>query len=145
MLGNNKCAQAGGIPNIKNLTRVFGLSELDQVLMSTFKGIGAAQDAVRMQRVVSFYEKLPRGAAPPVQPRGLLQRYQARYFGDKPSAARKTDFHVAFTSLDGTSTNVRLLQLLPMPLAVYYSWATASITTSISVRVLPVAGKHAFH
>lgn len=52
------------------------------------KGIGAAQDAVRMQRVVSFYEKLPRGAAPAVQPKGLLQRYQARYFGKNPSAMR---------------------------------------------------------
>jgi len=52
------------------------------------QGIGAAQDAVRMQNVVKFYEKLPRGPAPAPQPRGLLQRYQARYFGDKPSGAR---------------------------------------------------------
>ncbi|KAL1303504.1 hypothetical protein AAFC00_006880 [Neodothiora populina] len=49
-------------------------------------GLGAAQDAVRMQRVVSFYERLPRGPAPDVKPRGLLQRYQARYFGKNPSA-----------------------------------------------------------
>ncbi|KAJ9627695.1 ATP synthase f chain, mitochondrial precursor [Taxawa tesnikishii (nom. ined.)] len=49
-------------------------------------GIGAAQDAVRMQRVVSFYEKLPRGPAPEVKPRGFLQRYQARYMGKNPSA-----------------------------------------------------------
>ena len=52
------------------------------------KAIGAAQDAVRMQKVVSFYERLPRGAAPDVKPSGLLQRYQARYFGKKPSAMR---------------------------------------------------------
>jgi len=52
------------------------------------KGIGAAQDAIRMQKVVSFYERLPRGPAPEVQPKGLLQRYQARYFGKNPSAMR---------------------------------------------------------
>ncbi|KAF2152549.1 mitochondrial F1F0 ATP synthase-like protein subunit F [Myriangium duriaei CBS 260.36] len=48
-------------------------------------GIGAARDAARMQRIVSFYEKLPRGKAPEVKPRGLLERYQARYFGKNPS------------------------------------------------------------
>lgn len=53
------------------------------------QGIGAAQDAVRMQRVVSFYEKLPRGAAPEPKPRGLWERYQAKYFGKNPSAMRK--------------------------------------------------------
>ncbi len=41
-----------------------------------------------MQRVVSFYEKLPRGPAPEIKPTGLLGRYQARYFGKNPSAAR---------------------------------------------------------
>ena len=38
-----------------------------------------------MQRVVSFYEKLPRGPAPEVKPHGLFERYQARYFGKNPS------------------------------------------------------------
>lgn len=42
-----------------------------------------------MQRVVSFYEKLPRGQAPEPSGKGLLARYQARYFGKNPSAARK--------------------------------------------------------
>lgn len=41
-----------------------------------------------MQRVVSFYEKLPRGAAPEAKAKGLLGRYQARYFGKKASATR---------------------------------------------------------
>jgi F-type H+-transporting ATPase subunit f len=41
-----------------------------------------------MQRVVSFYEKLPRGAAPEVKPKGLMGRYRARYFGKNASAAR---------------------------------------------------------
>ena len=52
------------------------------------QGIGAAQDAARMQRVVSFYEALPRGPAPETKARGLFARYQARYFGKNPSAAR---------------------------------------------------------
>ncbi len=43
---------------------------------------------MRMQRVVSFYEKLPRGAAPEAKAKGLLGRYQARYFGKKASATR---------------------------------------------------------
>ncbi len=42
-----------------------------------------------MQRVVRFYERLPRGPAPEVRAKGLLARYQARYFGKNPSAARK--------------------------------------------------------
>lgn len=41
-----------------------------------------------MQRVVSFYEKLPRGAAPEVKAKGLMGRYQAKYFGKEPSAMR---------------------------------------------------------
>jgi len=57
--------------------------------LTSIKGIGATPDAARMQRVVSFYEKLPRGAAPEVKPSGLLGRYQARYFGKNASAARR--------------------------------------------------------
>jgi len=54
------------------------------------KAIGAAQDAARMERVVNFYARLPRGAAPEVKPTGLVGRYQARYFsGKNASAARK--------------------------------------------------------
>ncbi|KAK6593083.1 hypothetical protein H4I96_07257 [Botrytis cinerea] len=49
-------------------------------------GLGAAKDAARMQRVVSFYEKLPRGPAPEIKAKGLLGRYQAKYFGKNPSA-----------------------------------------------------------
>jgi F-type H+-transporting ATPase subunit f len=39
-----------------------------------------------MAKVVNFYERLPRGPAPEPKPKGLLQRYQHRYFGNKPSA-----------------------------------------------------------
>lgn len=52
------------------------------------QAIGAAPDAVRMQRVVNFYEKLPRGAAPEVKATGILGRYQAKHFGKNPSAKR---------------------------------------------------------
>ncbi|KAI9679282.1 MAG: hypothetical protein M1817_005302 [Caeruleum heppii] len=62
------------------------LSTLIPPKVASPSGIGEAQDAARMQRVVSFYEKLPRGPAPEVKPSGLLGRYQARYFGKKPSA-----------------------------------------------------------
>ncbi|EAW18276.1 F1F0 ATP synthase subunit f [Aspergillus fischeri NRRL 181] len=51
------------------------------------KAIGAAKDAARMERVVNFYARLPRGSAPEVKPTGLIGRYQARYFGKNPSAA----------------------------------------------------------
>ncbi|OJD40480.1 mitochondrial f1f0 atp synthase subunit f [Diplodia corticola] len=62
-----------------------GLSTLIPPKIASPNAIGGAQDAVRMQRVVSFYEKLPRGPAPAPQPKGLLERYQARYFGKNPS------------------------------------------------------------
>lgn len=41
-----------------------------------------------MQRVVSFYEKLPRGPAPAVQAKGFFGKYQAKHFGKNPSAKR---------------------------------------------------------
>jgi hypothetical protein len=41
-----------------------------------------------MQRVVSFYEKLPRGSAPEVKAKGLIGRYQAKHFGKNASATR---------------------------------------------------------
>lgn len=56
--------------------------------LSIKQAIGAAPDAVRMQRVVSFYEKLPRGAAPEVKAKGILGRYQAKHFGKNPTAKR---------------------------------------------------------
>ncbi|MCJ1366141.1 hypothetical protein MMC16_005266 [Acarospora aff. strigata] len=63
-----------------------GLSTLIPPKVASPTGIGAARDAARMQRVVSFYEKLPRGPAPDVKGKGLLGRYQARYFGKNASA-----------------------------------------------------------
>lgn len=53
------------------------------------QAIGAAKDAARMDRVVNFYARLPRGPAPAPKPTGLLERYGERYFGKNPSAARE--------------------------------------------------------
>jgi F-type H+-transporting ATPase subunit f len=45
-----------------------------------------------MKRVVSFYEKLPRGAAPKAEAKGLLGRYQAKHFGGDNASAKRTFF-----------------------------------------------------
>jgi F-type H+-transporting ATPase subunit f len=45
-----------------------------------------------MQRVVNFYEKLPRGPAPEIKATGLLGRYQAKHFGKNPSGKRMWSF-----------------------------------------------------
>ncbi|KAF5127918.1 ATP synthase subunit f, mitochondrial [Metarhizium anisopliae] len=59
--------------------------ERSKLMLEFFQAIGGAPDALRMQRVVSFYEKLPRGAVPEAKAKGLLGRYQAKYFGKKTS------------------------------------------------------------
>lgn len=69
--------------------RRYNFARAQQVLIIKQQAIGAAKDAARMDRVVNFYAKLPRGSAPEVKPTGLIGRYQARYFGKNPSAARK--------------------------------------------------------
>ncbi|KAK7538139.1 mitochondrial F1-F0 ATP synthase subunit F of fungi-domain-containing protein [Phyllosticta citribraziliensis] len=63
-----------------------GLSTLIPPKIASPNAIGGAQDAARMSRVVSFYEKLPRGPAPAPQPKGLIERYQAKHFGKNPTA-----------------------------------------------------------
>jgi len=61
---------------------------IDQRQLTLSKAIGSSPNAVRMQKVVSFYEKLPRGAAPEVQAKGLLGRYQKKYMGKNASGRR---------------------------------------------------------
>jgi F-type H+-transporting ATPase subunit f len=46
-----------------------------------------------MARVVNFYEKLPRGAAPAPKARGPLQWYQHRYMVGKNASAMRTLYH----------------------------------------------------
>ncbi|KAK3906015.1 hypothetical protein C8A05DRAFT_30172 [Staphylotrichum tortipilum] len=62
------------------------LSTLIPPKVASPKAIGAAPDALRMQRVVNFYEKLPRGPVPEVKATGILGRYQAKHFGKNASA-----------------------------------------------------------
>lgn len=52
------------------------------------QAIGADPNGIAMKRVVSFYEKLPRGPAPEVKATGILGRYQAKHFGKNASAKR---------------------------------------------------------
>lgn len=98
------------------------------------KAIGAAQDAVRMERVVNFYARLPRGAAPEVKPSGPVERYQARYFsGKNASAARKS----SLPRLTGWwSWYIWPGQPFSTLLLVSWSWVTAWSTTSTSVCLL---------
>ncbi|KAI2472436.1 mitochondrial F1F0 ATP synthase subunit F Atp17 [Annulohypoxylon bovei var. microspora] len=62
------------------------LSTLIPPKVASPSAIGSAPDAVRMKRVVSFYEKLPRGPAPEIKGTGLLGRYQAKHFGKNATA-----------------------------------------------------------
>jgi len=49
--------------------------------------LGIPKDAARMSRVVDFYKRIPKGPASFPKPRGLVDRYKARYFdGDNASA-----------------------------------------------------------
>ncbi|KAI4151337.1 MAG: hypothetical protein LQ340_003560 [Diploschistes diacapsis] len=68
------------------------------------ESIGAAPNAGRMQRVVKFYEGLPRGPAPEPKPRGPLEWYQAKYFGKNPSAAPIVHV-IAFFTIIGYAQN----------------------------------------
>nr|POE51790.1 atp synthase subunit f, mitochondrial [Quercus suber] len=55
--------------------------------------IGGAADAARMQKVVSFYEKLPRGPAPAPKASGLLSWYSLKYMTGRNASAAPI-FHV---------------------------------------------------
>ncbi|KAI0592805.1 mitochondrial F1-F0 ATP synthase subunit F of fungi-domain-containing protein [Biscogniauxia sp. FL1348] len=62
-----------------------GLSTLIPPKVASPNAIGTAPDALRMKRVVNFYEKLPRGPAPEYEATGILGRYQAKHFGKNPT------------------------------------------------------------
>jgi F-type H+-transporting ATPase subunit f len=63
--------------------------ENENLTLTAAQAIGSSPNAVRMQKVVNFYEKLPRGPAPEPEAKGLLGRYQRRYMGKNPSGRRK--------------------------------------------------------
>ncbi|KAL8961784.1 MAG: hypothetical protein Q9193_001713 [Seirophora villosa] len=58
-----------------------GLSTLIPPKIASPSGIGMAKEAARIERLTSFYGKIPQGPAPKVKPRGLFEWYQERYFG----------------------------------------------------------------
>ena len=93
--------------------RIYRATLMGAGLTVASQAIGGAPDALRMQRVFSFYEKLPRGAAPEIKSRGLLGWYQAKYFGKNASAKR--------TCLPGLPrfqdefTNCRMISHRPRP------------------------------
>ena len=93
-----------------------------------------------MDRVVNFYARLPRGAAPETKATGLLGRYQARYFsGKNASAARELPSPLDIVlSLEIIVRRMLILreQLLPTPLVVSCSLVMAWNTTSTSVSRL---------
>ena len=47
-----------------------------------------------MARIAKFYERLPKGSAPERKSSGLLGRYQDKYFGKEPSAARECQSYI---------------------------------------------------
>ncbi|KAL9052953.1 MAG: hypothetical protein Q9162_005070 [Coniocarpon cinnabarinum] len=65
-----------------------GISSLVPPKVASPSGIGASGDAKRMQRLVQFYERLPRGPAPEPSGSGPIAWYRKRYFGKNASAAR---------------------------------------------------------
>ncbi len=65
---------------------------IQNCILRDLQGLSAAKDAVRMARIAKFYERLPKGSAPERKSSGLLGRYQDKYFGKEPSAAREYQF-----------------------------------------------------
>lgn len=63
-------------------------NDSQKLTMPLVQAIGGAPNALRIQRLVGFYEKLPRGPAPEIKGKGPLGRYQAKYFGKNSSVQR---------------------------------------------------------
>ncbi|KAJ0302596.1 hypothetical protein COL5a_001538 [Colletotrichum fioriniae] len=88
--------------------RFFSLRPADdrQVDLNDFTdALGADPNAVRMQRVVNFYEKLPRGAAPEAKPTGILGRYAAKHFSGKNASAKPIIHALGFLLVIGYAQN----------------------------------------
>ncbi|KAL7629730.1 ATP synthase f chain, mitochondrial precursor [Parahypoxylon ruwenzoriense] len=62
------------------------LSTLIPPKVASPNAVAGAREAVRLKRVINFYEKIPRGPAPEIKPTGFLGKYQAKHFGKNPSA-----------------------------------------------------------
>ncbi|KIV99580.1 uncharacterized protein PV09_08757 [Verruconis gallopava] len=81
------------------------LSTLIPPKIASPSGIGAASDAVRMQKVVSFYEKLPRGPAPAEKSTGLFSWYKNKYFKRGNESAAPLAHLIIFFTLLGYGQN----------------------------------------
>lgn len=88
-----------------------------------------------MKRVVNFYSKLPRGAAPEQKATGILGRYQAKHFGKNPTAKRTFAWPLTLSLRQDCTTDI-LSQLSFMPLPSFSLSATLRTTTSTSVSPL---------
>jgi len=63
-----------------------------------------------MARIAKFYERLPKGAAPDRATGGLFGRYQARYMGKNPSAARESSQERLYRSRPLRFDGMRLVE-----------------------------------
>lgn len=81
-----------------------------------------------MKRVVSFYEKLPRGPAPEIKPTGLFGRYQAKHFGKNPTGKRTCQVLTLLPSISAgevifsllTSDDIAIVHAIALILVVGY-------------------------
>lgn len=91
---------SGGVLTMSLICRR-GLTTLIPPKIASPSGLGAAQDAARMRRIVGFYEKLPRGPAPEFKPKGLFQRYGHAYFWGKNSSKTPIIHFIAVMTVFG--------------------------------------------
>ncbi|KAF9881622.1 hypothetical protein CkaCkLH20_00768 [Colletotrichum karsti] len=82
-----------------------GLSTLIPPKVASPKALGADPNAVRMQRVVNFYEKLPRGPAPEAKATGILGRYAAKHFNGKNASAKPVIHAIGLLLVIGYAQN----------------------------------------
>lgn len=75
-----------------------------------------------MQRVVNFYEKLPRGPAPETKATGLLGRYQAKHFGKNPSGKRMSALYPSMCyDVNVTDNTLAIIHAIGLLLIVGYA------------------------
>ncbi|KAJ0308523.1 hypothetical protein Brms1b_009523 [Colletotrichum noveboracense] len=114
-----------------------GLSTLIPPKVASPKALGADPNAVRMQRVVNFYEKLPRGPAPEAKASGILGRYAAKHFNGKNASAKRMLRPPPRRRMCEETVLTGRAQPSSTPSASSSSSATPRTTTSTSVSFRP--------